>query len=366
MATTENKYSYKRFLIIVSVLTILMLSAIGLMSYIVDPFFQFRVEKDSRYFLNPWLINGGLAKNYDYNTVILGSSMVQNYDLSILRKKDASVKPIKLSSGGMNNKEMEYLYSFIKKDSLKSIIINIDIPQLNLGFEEVRFPRFLYDNTFLNKMEYLYGYETCVRFMPIDIILPLYLKGKNPEDISPAYKMKTDIDNIGNNSYENEYNAEYVKELYLSGRTVSLQNLDGMRERMRAKLDTLLTCMEINKYKKTEYKFVLSPYSALYWYHTRKNGYYNQFIDFVYYLNKSVEKYDNAKLMFFSDFDEITDLNYYTDISHFNPELSNKVIDNVYNPEYELNSSNIEYKTQRLDSLVNVFTEKNKDWLPKN
>lgn len=366
METPENKYSYKRFLAVVSVSTILLLLVIGLASYIVDPFFQFRVKNDNHYFLNPWLVNGGLAKNYDYNTVILGSSMVQNYDLSVLRKKDSSVRPVKLSSGGMNNEEMKYLYSFVKKDSVKSFIINIDVPQLNLGFEEVRFPKFLYDNTFKNKMEYLYGYETCIRFIPIDIALSLYLKNKDVESLSPTYRMKTDIDQIGNNSHQNIYDADYVKDMYLSGRTVSVQNLEGIHERMHQKLDTLLACMDLDNYKHIEYTFVLSPYSALYWYHTRKEGYYNQFLDFIYYLNESVGKHDNAKLMFFFDLDEILDLNYYTDVSHFNPSLSNKVLDNVYNPEYELNASNIDYKIQRLDSLVNVFVEKNKDWLPKN
>lgn len=366
MEVSESKKLYKRFLVVVAASTLFILLVIGLASYIIDPFFQFRVKDNNHYFLNPWLVNGGLAKNYDYNTVILGSSMVQNYDLSILRKKDSSVRPIKLSSGGMNNEEMKYLYSFVKKDSIKSIIINIDVPQLNLGFEEVRFPRFLYDNTLKNKMEYLYGYETCIRFIPIDVALSLYLKDKDVQEISPTYRMKTDIDQIGNNSHQNIYSADYVKGMYLEGRTVSVQNLEGMSERMRHKLDTLMSSLDLDRYKNVEYTFVLSPYSALYWYHTQKGGYYNQFLEFIYYLNESVEKHNNAKLMFFFDLDEIINLDFYTDVSHFSPALSNKVLDNVYNPEYELNTSNIDSKIQRLDSLVNIFTEKNKDWLPKN
>lgn len=365
MKATENKYNYKRFILLTSVLTIIALAGIGLTSYVVDPFFQFRAKPDSRYFLNPWLVNGGLAKNYDYNTIILGSSMVQNYDLTILRKKDPNVKPLKLSSGGMNNEEMKYIYSFIKKDSLQSIIIALDIPQLNLGFEEVRFPRFLYDNTLKNKLEYLYGYETCIRFTPIDLILPLYLKDKDMNELSPAYRMKTDINQIGNNSYENDYSADHVKQLYLAGTTVSIQNQDGMEERMRSKLDSLLASMEIDKYKHVDYTFVLSPYSALYWYHTIREGYYNQFVDFIHYLNQSVARYDNAKLMFFFDLDEITNLNYYTDVSHFSPTLSDKVLDNIHNPGYILNESNIDYKIHRMDSLVNAFIDENSDWLPK-
>lgn len=364
MGSVENKYSSKKFLCVSAIATIIMLLGIGLASYIVDPFFQFRVNESGHYFLNPWLQNGGLARNYDYNTVVLGSSMVQNYDMTILRKKDSSIKPVKLSTGGMNNKEMEYLYSFVKKDRVKSFIINLDIPQFNLGFEEVRYPRFLYEGKLQNKLEYLYGYEACIRFIPIDLILPLYLKDKT--EIPVDYKMKTELDQIGNSSHQTLYGAEYVKDMYLNGHTVSLQNMDGMKERMRSKLDTLLTTMDINKYKNIQYTFVLSPYSALYWHHTKKSGYNEQFIDFVYYLSQSMEKYENVRLMFFFDMDEITDLNNYSDISHFSPAITNKVLENIYNPIYELNSSNIDTKIHRLDSLVTIFEEQNKDWLPKN
>lgn len=364
MNKIENKNSFKKFLSVFAIASIVMLLGVGCLTYIVDPFFQFRVNKDGRYFLSPWLQNGGLARNYDYNTVVLGSSMVQNYDISILKKNNPSVKPVKLSSGGMNNEEMKYLYSLVKKDSVKSFIINFDIPQFNLGFEEVRYPRFLYENKPINKLQYLYGYEACIRFLPIDLILPLYLKSK--EQIPVEYVMKTEIDQIGNNSYLNYYDAEHVKDLYLSGQTVSIQRLDGMKERMHSKLASLLENMAIDDHKDIQYTIVLSPYSALYWYHTKESGYYDQFIDFIYHLQQSLKAYNNARLMFFFNMNEITDLNNYSDVTHFSPALTDKVLENIYNPEYELNSSNINNKIHQLDSLVNIFVEQNKDWLPKN
>lgn len=363
MNISENKYSSKKYIVTTGIVTIIILICIGYISYTVDPFLQFRVNADKHYFLNPRLVNGGLAKNADYNTVALGSSMVQNYNISILRAHDASCNPVKLSTGGMNYMEMEYLYSFIKKDQVSSFIINLDIPQFNLPFEEIRYPKYLYDDGILNKLEYLYGYETCIRFTPIDIGLSIYLKDKT--DISPEYRMKTNIDEIGNNSLDNIYNGEYVKQLYLNGTGVSFQVQEGMTERMQSRLDSLLSRLEVSKYKSATYTFVLPPYSALYWYHTKKAGYYSQFIDFIHYLEKSIQKYDNARIMFFFDSDEITDLNYYSDISHFSPALSDKILNNIHNEEYLLSSDNINYKIQRLDSLVNSYIEENKDWLPK-
>lgn len=361
MQALKDKYPSKRFITVFSVVLLAALMCIGLISYAVDPFFQFRAKPDTRYFLNPRFVTGGLAKNYEYNAVILGSSMTQNFNLNILRKIEAGCKPVKLSTGGMNCVEMEYIYSVIKKEQVKTFIINIDIPLFNSTFEEVRYPQYLYENGIINKLKYLYGYETFVRFTPIDIGLTLYLNDKS--NITPEYDMKTNIDNVGNTSLDVHYGADYVKQLYLSGHTVSDQSLEGMESRMKARLDSLLTRMSPDKYPDAEYIFVMPPYSALYWYHTKQRGYYNEFIEFTHYIEHSISKYKNARIAFFFDIDEITDLNYYADITHFNPVISDKILENINNPAYQLSPSNIDYKLNRVDSLMNVFVGQNKDWL---
>jgi hypothetical protein len=361
MQTSEKKYSSKRFITVFTIVCLGMLVCIGLISYIVDPFFQFRANPGTRYFLNPRFVTGGLAKSADYNTVVLGSSMAQNYNLNILRNIDAESEPVKLSTGGMNCLEMEYIYSFIKKEQVKTFIINIDIPQFNAAFEEIRYPQYLYEDGIINKLKYLYGYETFVRFTPIDIGLTLYLKDK--KNITPEYDMKTNIDNVGNTSLEMHYGADYVKQLYLRGQTVSEQALKDMESRMQSRFDSMLVRMSPDKYPEAEYIFVMPPYSALYWYHTKQQGYYNEFMDFTRYISKSVSKYNNVRIAFFFDIDEITDLNYYADITHFSPAISDKILGNINNPAYTLNSPDIDYRLQKVDSLVNVFVGQNNDWL---
>lgn len=361
MQTSKEKYSSKRFITVFTIVCLGALICIGLISYVVDPFFQFRANPDTRYFLNPRFVTGGLAKTYDYNTVVLGSSMAQNYNLNILRNIDAESRPVKLSTGGMNCVEMEYIYSFIKKEQVRTFIINIDIPQFNSTFEEVRYPQYLYEEGIINKLKYLYGYETFVRFTPIDIGLTLYLKDKS--NITPEYDMKTNIDNVGNTSLDVDYGADYVKQLYLSGWTVSEQPLEDMESRMQTRLDSMLARISPDRYPDAEYIFVMPPYSALYWYYTKQQGYYDEFMDFTRYISKSISKYNNVRIAFFFDIDEIIDLNYYADITHFDPVISDKILENINNPVYTLDSSAIEYRLQRVDSLVNVFVEQNKDWL---
>ena len=55
-------------------------------AWVIDPFFQFRV-KDNAYLLRGWFVDSGLIRNYDYDILFLGSSMVQNFDMDLAREK---------------------------------------------------------------------------------------------------------------------------------------------------------------------------------------------------------------------------------------------------------------------------------------
>lgn len=362
MTEIKNKYSPKTFLKAFVLSGIVFLLCIGAISYIVDPFFQFRVNTNGRYILNPRFVNGGLAKHYDYNTVFLGSSMFQNLDMSIFRDNFSDTKPVKLSSGGMNITEMLYLYSYIKMDSVKDMVINIDMPLFARMDKSMRYPRYLYEDKLINKLQYLYGYETLMQYIPADIGMTLYFK--QGADIPESFKMKTDIDNIGSDRLASVFSEDIVKYQYLNNiKGVSILLLDSMNHRMETRLNETLDELNIEKYPNVNYTFLFPSYSALYWHHAKESGYYENFMKFIHYFIQSVEKYDNVRVAYFLDRDEITDLNHYSDITHFGSQLSDSIALNIYDPKYKLTKDNIGHKIQRTDSLVNYFIEKNKDWL---
>ncbi len=72
----------------------------SLVVYAVDPFFQFRV-RDNTYTLNGLYVSPGLIKNYDYDTLIIGSSMTQNFDMDQVREV-LGVKPLHIGIGAMH------------------------------------------------------------------------------------------------------------------------------------------------------------------------------------------------------------------------------------------------------------------------
>lgn len=363
----ESKKDTKKFIITFAIVSIVILCCIMVVNYFVDPFFQYRI-KDNRYILSPQFSDAGLIKNYDYNSIILGSSMVQNFDLSIL-KKDPDMKPLKLTLGGLNLKETKSIDSLIDKNKIHTYIINIDIASFGRDVykEENRFPSYLFRDGILDNLQYLLAYETTVRYTPADIGLGFYLKNKSMDEIPSKIKKRIRIDDIGNfGDLALFNNAEGVKFEYLYGFAVSSVNTKGLDSRMKNNLDTTFTFLDIKNHPQTEYVFILPPYSALYWFHSKLNGYYNNYMNFAHTFVRETENYDNVKVICFYDLEEITDLNNYSDLTHFNPAISDKIVHNIFTDDYDLNSSNIEYRLNKLDSLTNIFIQRNIDWLPKS
>lgn len=58
--------------------------------------------------LSGWFVGGGLIENYDYDTLIVGSSMTQNFDMDVFRN-ELGVKPLHVGLGGIRISEINEL-----------------------------------------------------------------------------------------------------------------------------------------------------------------------------------------------------------------------------------------------------------------
>lgn len=361
----KTKVGNKKFILLSALFSILVLYSIMSVNYVIDPFFQYRI-KDNKYLLNPQFLNEGIIKNYDYNTAIIGSSMMQNITLSALSQEEG-IKPIKLTLGGLNLKELKVLYVNLNKQKVKTVIINIDLSLFNkdIDKEENRFPDYLFGSTWLDNLHYLLAYETTVRYTPVDLGLAYYLGNNPPEKVPDKIKSRICIDDIGN--FRDRANHNDTQRLLLDYKIsfgVSYMDPNGMDERMDDNLKNLFSTLDIDNNPNINYIFILPPYSGLYWYHTRINNYYTNFIRFIHRFLHETEKYKNARIICFYDIDEIANLDNYIDITHFNLAISDTISNNILNHKYEMNRYNISQRLDRLNTLTNQFAEKYKHLLP--
>lgn len=352
----------KKYLTVFACTTLGILSAIALFIYIIDPFFQYRT-KDNSYILNPIYVNPGLAKNHDYNTAIIGSSMVQNYDLSELRQ-DSLVKPVKLASGAMTIFEMNIILSLIDTTKVNTFIVNLDMVQFNEWHILSKYPSYLHSGKFIDKLRYHFAYESVVRYGLVDLALIPYLAWKDGEELPIKLQHRTKIDDIGNFSLEATYNdEERIKNMYRSNQTVTSPNTFQMNHRMKLNIDKMLSYLEVEKYPNKEFIFVLPPYSALYWHITKREGYYHFLINNIKYICRRTAQYDNVKIQFFYNLDQITDLNRYSDVTHFDPQTSDYILNNLKNDRYTITTKNMNQLLNELDSTVTQFESENTDWI---
>ncbi len=94
----EKAFSAKRWIVCFFAGTLVVSILMSAIVYIVDPFFQFRF-KDHAYYFTGRFVNAGLIKNYeDYDTVVVGSSMVGNFKMDLFREK-LGAKPLKIEEG---------------------------------------------------------------------------------------------------------------------------------------------------------------------------------------------------------------------------------------------------------------------------
>ena len=341
------KWLKKLSLLIIFFITLLMIVA-----YVVDPFMYYR-STDNKYMLNSRFVNRGIIENYDYDTVIIGSSMIQNFNMQSFRDK-LDCEPIKLTIGGISLDEIELMSSLVSNNTnVEKIIINIDSTQFNSIEEINRFPKYLYDDKILNDFKYLLGYETWMRFIPVDIALRLLdVAGI---DLPQKFEMATSIDYIEDWSMDHSFGEEIVLNGYLnSSAIVSKQDTTDMYDNMTNRFDEYL--INIDMQESIEYIFLFPPYSALYWHHVDEEGYADILLEFKKYIVNSLSNYD-VRIVDMQDLEHIDNLDYYKDLTHYAPYIQELILDAIVSGEFDATVDNIDDKIAGMYEIVDQFSK---------
>lgn len=336
----------KAFVLLALALVLLMAS----LMYIVDPFFQFRV-RDNVYMLNPRYVNAGLIKNHDYNSIIIGSSVTQNFDMDIFRQ-ELGVEPLHVSMGGITARETAELIELAKKSGrAESFYVGIDLHCFSVADTASNNPAYLFSDRPLDMAKYLLSYEAWFRFMPVDMAFAA-LKAANVS-LPPKFSQSTSIDMLANWEADFIYEEENVirgfrENLY----AVSDVDTEGLRQRMDANFDMVFEALE-----GIEDKTVLffPPYSYLYWYNARdyRDIYLDAKADFIARaeaLGCTVYDFQHSELCM--------DLNNYRDSSHYSGDVNDWMTRCFASGEYRATSADCAKNRAQLEENIALFFEK--------
>lgn len=174
----EKKY----FKILIFLIT-LFLIIIGGAVAIIDPYFHYHkpLKFLSYRFGNSRYINDGIGRYFEYDSIITGTSMTENFKSSLFDKLFSS-NSIKVPFSGGSYKEInDNLERTLKrKDNIKYILRGLDYNQIIQDSEYMKYnnlPIYLYDNNPLNDYKYLFNKEVIIK--GIGGVVVYTLLGKN-------------------------------------------------------------------------------------------------------------------------------------------------------------------------------------------
>lgn len=314
----------KKFIFITISTCLVALILIGSLNVIIDPLFQYHkpwfnlepVITDERY------QNAGVARNFDYDNVIIGNSMCENFKPSDFNDcfEGATVK---LTASGSHSIDWTYLLKIIqnKEHYPKNIIMNFDSGIMEADPDNTKhdLPTFLYDNNYINDVNYLFNFSILKNYT--FEFLRANFHGEVP-DIDSAFVWDDGVTR-GKEFVLSDYERPAITDV--------ASNADDSVELAIKNINNLLPYFETMK--ETNFILFFSPFSIVYWDKEIRLNEIDLWKTVFTEVFKILVEYDNVHLLFWTDeemFDIITNLNNYKDATHYTSEISLEIVDRIY------------------------------------
>lgn len=337
----KQNINSKKWGILLIVLFIIGLFSGGLINYIVDPFFHYHSPNDSfAYTLNgdyERYYNDGMERHFDYDAVIIGTSMTENFKTSLFDEL-FDCKSIKLPFTAATYKEIDgnLERAFSYNPDIKYVLRAIDYLKLTEDYDamwtEITYPTYLYDNNLFNDVNYLLN-KTVIT----EGSLPAIIDGI-------AGKESTSLDEYANWNDKFDFGKDALDKIY----TRPDKNPDAFpfTEEIALNLNETLekNILEtVKNHPKTEFYFYFTPYSFYFFDQQNQYGMLNAYLLAEKQAIEKMLSYENIHLYsFFLNTDLIFNLDNYMDIHHYNGNISDEILYWIKNNEYEITKENYE------------------------
>ncbi len=345
-----------------SIFTAVALGFTAYMTIRVDPFFHYHQPKTDQFFYkldNERSQNNGIIRNFDYQGIITGTSMTQNFKTSEAEKLwDCAF--IKVPFSGGTFKEINDNLATALKDNpeLKIIIRSLDLSKLDDDKDAMRsdlgeFPTYLYDDDIFNDVHYIFN-----RDVVFSRVYPMVRDKGTRTGITSFDKYTNWMKRYDGKFGKNTLYPKGVKK-QKAGEPVELTEEE--RERTLENIrENVVTLAEENP-DVTFYCF-FTPYSAKWWQGLTKKGTIYRHIGLEKTAIEEILRCGNIKLFSFNTLTDITtNLNNYKDSTHYGEWINSLMLEYMYNDKYILTSDNYEdYLNEELEFYLTFdYTQMN-------
>ena len=347
-----NKQWVTRFV----VLSLLLVLLVGIAIFVVDPLQHYR---RATFYRPLWgtkrYYNPGYVRHYDYDCIVIGSSMVNNFAPSEVGRVLSMKVLVASMPGGKPYEERVLLSTALRTGKVRTVIWALDLQPLGgIATRPGSMPFYLYDDNPLNDYQYLLNGDILLRDCGKVLLYSLFrnrrgggpgLGGAHPGGGSSPYSREATV-----RTWQRR-RAEYRGRVRTRAEDVR-RDVDSMQKSFDS---NILSMAESNP--DIRFYFFYPPYSILYWIDTGIYG-LDTYLEAKRYIFSRFRNLPNVRLFDFQDVDSITlDLDNYLDYSHSSPDVSSYIIDAIAHNQYLVTDDNVDERISRLEDQVRRFTD---------
>lgn len=270
----------------------------------------------------------GLARNEEYDTVILGTSMIENFSERYASDKlKSNVIRLPINASYITEQRMVLDIAMNHKD-VKTVLWAIDYRTVDIKYGDIYsknnvvFPKYMYDEKLINDWRYIVDHNN---FFWALKQFQMRKTGVNPFDY-----MVTDREVLNTwnwKTFSRQLIIQDYKDLYEGKKSIydKINNLPA--EEAKKTIDEELI-KSIEKYPDTKFVLFFAPKSILWFKLLDQQGILEKKLDVLTYVVDKASSLPNCEVYNFQNVFEITEnLDLYLDITHYNNKANNYMID---------------------------------------
>lgn len=347
----ENEYKTKALKkLIIAMAVELFLVAVAV--WVIDPFYQYHApilgegavlnDRDNQM--------PGSIRNFQYDSVLVGSSVAENFDSKFLDDAyDCNTLKIIRASGSVADL-LYYLEMAQAGHELKNVFWCLDILSVAASTEVTLYgkdvPRYLHTKTILDDLPYLYNKEILFEKIPAQIV-------SSRQGI-----------NTGGQAYSwsrgKEFSAAQAMRAYdrnaiQADAVIVAKDLTQVRELLDDNIRLLTD--QISSHPEIQYRFLIPPYSLLWWDCAYVNGELEERFTILEETIPILLTFENVEIYFFSNQEEIVcNLDNYMDMVHYSPDVNQFMLEKVVTGANRLTDDNREEIMTNLREMAEYIT----------
>jgi hypothetical protein len=351
MSNDDNR-KFNKWVILTFAATLAVLVIILIIVVVVDPLFHYHAPLnglayplgDERY------TNDGILRHFDYDSVIMGSSLSENFKTSEADTLfDANF--VKATTYGALFRELneQLERNFEYNGNLKYVIRGIDLHCICWDKDEYtsgyNIPDFLYNSNPLDDVYYIFNKEMIAKAFNV---LKYTIEGNTT----------TSFDDYA--TWDKPCGIDAVLSKYTITNRIDTQRglTDDERNLVAANITQNITALPA-EHPETTFIYFFTPFSVAYWDELDSLGRTEIFLESIELAARMMLEQPNIKIyMLINDFDTVSNLDYYIDQMHYNADISSLLLEYMANGDYLVTEDNLDtLMTEARDFYLNYDYE---------